>query len=103
MRIERVVLKDKTDAAVLGSNIGDIVIAEEDSAGSGLEQTADQIQCCGFAAAGRTEKTDQLAVWDFLGEIGHGDDIVFLLFAAVREGFGNVIKYNFHCDSPFVS
>ena len=76
MRIKGVVLENKSDASVFGGEIGNVVIAEEDSARSGFLQSAYHIKSCALAAARRAEKTDELAVRYFKGEIVYRDNLL---------------------------
>ena len=90
MRVEGIVLEDHADAPVLRGQIRDIFVAEEDLAAGGPLQAADQAQACGFTAAGRPQKTDQLAVGNFKIEIVDGDD-VFALADAVGKPFRQIL------------
>ena len=96
MGIQSIVLEHQTHTPMLGGELGDIIISEEDFAGGGSLQTAEQIQRSGFAAAGGTQKTDQFAIGDFKGEIIDGDHILPDIFITAGEFFGQILQYNFH-------
>ena len=100
MRIQGIVLKYETDAAVFGRNIGDIGFTEIDAALGRNFKTADQVECGGFAAAGRAEQSDELAVRDFKGQIACRNHVLFDLFIAVRKPLGQVFQSYLHMRLP---
>ena len=95
MRIEGVILKHQTHAAVFGRQTGHVVLAEEDVPAGGGLQTADQVERGALAAAGGAQQADQLPVGDLEGEIADGDDFLALL-AAAGELLGQMLQYDFH-------
>ena len=102
MRIQRVVLEDQTDAAVLRGQFSYIVVAEEDFSAGGLLQTADHVQRRALAAAGWTEQSDQLAIRDFKVEITYGDDFLVRFLVAAGKNLCQVLQDDFH-TLPFLS
>ena len=65
----------------------------------GLLQTADHIQGRTFTTAGGSQKTDQLAIRDFEGEIVNSNDFFSNLLIAAGEDFCQVLQYYFHTES----
>ena len=102
MRIQSIVLEDHADAAVLRRKLRHVIFSEKDLAAGRHFQAADQIQRSGFAAAGGSEKADQLAVRDLEIEIVHRDDDLALLVAA-REFLGQMLEYDLHRHAPSLS
>ena len=84
--IERVVLEDHGDVAVLrGDVVHELAVDIKFTLGD-LFQTGDHAERCGFAAAGRADEDDKLPVFDVQIELLDGDDallgdlkVVFLL------------------------
>lgn len=101
VRVERIVLEYDAHAALLGGQIGNIVLAEENLAGGGLQKTADQIERGGFAAARGAEQADQLAVRDFEGEVVDCGDFLRAGFGVAGKLLRQVIQYDFHVH-PFL-
>ncbi len=91
VRIKGIVLEYEADAAVLRRYVGDVVLPEIDASLGRRLETADEVKRCGFAAAGRTEQSDQLAVGDFKCQIARCDNVFLDLFVPVREPFGQML------------
>ena len=75
VRIERVVLEDHRQVAVLGIEIVDRAIAEQDLAGGDVDQPRDQVERRRLAAAGRTDQRHELAIVDLERNAIDGDDV----------------------------
>ena len=93
--IQGIVLKHQADAAVFGRKIGHVVVTEENPAGGGLLQTADQVQRGALAAAGRAQQADETSVRNLKAEITDGGDRV-TLFISTWKLLGQMVQYNFH-------
>ncbi|EGE55388.1 hypothetical protein RHECNPAF_930033 [Rhizobium etli CNPAF512] len=65
VRVERIGLEDNADIAGLARQVGDIAVAEEDASAGRPVNAADRKKRRRFAAAGRTEQRQHLAVADF--------------------------------------
>ena len=65
VRVQRVVLENHGDVAVLGRNVGDIAVADEDAAGVDVFQACEHAQGGGLATAGRTDQNEEFPVGDF--------------------------------------
>ena len=74
MRIKRIVLENKSHASVFGRKLGNVVVSEEDLSRCGLLKSAYHIKRGAFSAAGRSEKTDKLAVRYLKGKIVYRND-----------------------------
>ena len=98
--IQGIVLEHQADAPVLGGQLGDIVLTEEDLARGGLLQAGDHVQRGGLAAAGGAQKADQLAVGDLEGEIIDGNDFLTRLLVPAGEDFCQILQDNFHTKFP---
>ena len=96
MGIQGVILEHQPHAPVLRRQVGDVVVAEEDTAGGRLLQSGEQVQRGGLAAARRAEQTQQHAVGDLKGEVVHGDHVGGLLFVAAGELFRQILQRYFH-------
>ena len=88
VRIERVVLKNHRDVAVLRRDVVHARAVDVEVAARNVLETCDHAQSCGLAAAGRPDKNDELPVLDLHIEIRDGDH-------AARIGFGNALQ----CDT----
>ena len=64
MRVERVALEDHGDVAVLGRHIDNVDSADPKAAAGDVLQSRDHSQRGGFAAAGRPDEDQELAVLD---------------------------------------
>lgn len=80
MRKQRIGLEDHRDIALIGGQHGDILAADQDTAGGGMLQPRQHAQGRGLAAAGRAEQRDQRAGLDREREIVNGREIAELLF-----------------------
>jgi hypothetical protein len=87
VRIERVVLEDHGDVALLRGKVGDVAVADPDRAGSDLLETGHHPQHRRLPAARRPDQHEQLAVAYVEAEITRGD-------VAVRVGFVDVLQRN---------
>ena len=89
MRVERVVLEDHRNVAVLGGHVVHQLAVDVQLARADLLQTRHHAQRGGFAAARRADEDDELAVGNVEVEFLHGDHAlvgdlqVVLLLAAV--------------------
>ena len=72
--IERVVLEDHGDVAVLRGHVVHELAVDVQLALGDLLQTGDHAERCGFAAAGRADEDDEFLVLDVEVELLHGDD-----------------------------
>ena len=72
--IERVVLEDHGDVAVLRGDVVHELAVDVQLALGDLLQTGDHAERCGFAAAGRADEDDEFLVLDVEVELLHGDD-----------------------------
>ena len=75
VRVERVVLEDHRDVAVLGIDGGDVAVADPDASGVQRFQPGHHPQRGRLAASGRTDQNDELAVADFQIEAVQGGAI----------------------------
>ena len=69
VRVERVVLEDHRDVAVLRRNVGDVAVADEDVAVVDLFEAGEHAQRGGLAAAGGADEDEELAVGDLEVEL----------------------------------
>ena len=74
MRIERVVLEDHRDVAVLRLDVVHQLVADPQLTARDLLQTGDHAQGGGLTAAGGADEHDELLVGDLEVELLHGDD-----------------------------
>ena len=72
MRVERVVLEDHRDVAVLGGQVGDVAVADPDVAAVDLFEPGEHPQGGGLAAAGGADQHEELAVTDLDVELVDG-------------------------------
>ena len=102
MRVERVVLKDQSDAAVFGRKLSHIVVAEKYlSLRRGLKP-GDHVKSCALSASGGAEKTYKLAVRHFYREVIDRNDLFVRLFVPAREDLRYILQNDFHCP-PYLS
>src|SRR5665648_795053 len=64
VRVQRVVLEHHRDVPVLGLDVGDVAVADQDAAGVDVLQACEHPQGGGLAAAGRPDEDEELAVLD---------------------------------------
>jgi hypothetical protein len=64
VRVERVVLEDHRDVAVLGREVGDVAVTDPDLAAVDLFEAGEHAQGGGLAAAGGADEDEELAVLD---------------------------------------
>ena len=75
MRVERVVLEDHRDVAVLGLELVDPTAADADLAGADLLEPRDHPESGRFAAARRPDQNDELLVGDAEIDAGNRHDL----------------------------
>ena len=75
VRIERVVLENHRDVAILRSNVIDQTVADVELALRDLFKARDHAQGGGLTAAGRTDQNDELLILDVEAEVGNGSNI----------------------------
>ena len=75
VRVERVALEHHGDVAILGGDIVDDAVADEDAAVADLLKAGEQAQAGGFAAAGRADEDEEFLVGDGDAQVVDGDDI----------------------------
>jgi hypothetical protein len=71
VRVQRVVLEDHRDVAVLRGHIGDVAVADEDAALVDLFEAREHAQRGGLAAAGGPDQDEELAVGDLEVDLVH--------------------------------
>ena len=86
VRVERVVLEDHRDVAVLGGHVVDQLVADVELALADLLEPRDHAQGGGFAATGRADEDDELLVVDLEVEIAHGGHVAGIDLEDVAEG-----------------
>ena len=64
VRVERVVLEDHGDVTVLGLNVGDVAVTDEDTTGVDVLQAREHAQGGGLTAAGGANEYEELAIGD---------------------------------------
>ena len=64
VRVERVVLEDHRDVAVLRRHVGDVAVADEDVAVVDLFEAGEHAQGGGLATAGGADEDEEFAVFD---------------------------------------
>ena len=72
VRVEGVVLEDHGDVTVLRGNVGDVLIADEDTASVDVLQACEHTQGGGLAAAGGADQDEELAVSNIEAELVDG-------------------------------
>ena len=93
MRVERVVLEDHGDVAILRRIEIDHLVADADLAGGDILEAGHHAQQRRFAAAGRADQRDELAVLDV--------DIDAVQDLGVTEGFAQILDDDAgHADAP---
>ena len=78
MRIQSVVLENHRDIAILGGHIIDQLVADVQFAVGNLFQTGDHAQGGGLTATGRSDKNDELLVFDLQSKVrycGHAASV----------------------------
>ena len=75
VRIQRVVLENHRDIAVLRRNVVDQTVADVQLTFGNLFKTRDHAQRRGLAAAGRTDQNDKLLILDVQAEIGNSSNV----------------------------
>src|SRR5690606_28812070 len=96
VRVQRVVLEDHRDVAVLRRNVRDVAVADEDAARVDLFEAGEHAQGGRLSATGGTDQDEELAVTDLeveLVDCGPG--------AAGVEAGGFVVRYGRHCVCSF--
>ena len=96
VRVKRVVLEYETYASVLGSKLGDIILAEEDLSRSGLLETGDHVKSSTLTASGGAEKTDELTVGNLECEIIYRNNLFVGFLVTAGEDFCQILQYNLH-------
>ncbi|MCY1231144.1 hypothetical protein D9M72_435810 [compost metagenome] len=86
VRVERIVLKDHGNAAVLRMQVGNVAAADHHPARGWRFETRDHAQARRLAAARRAQQADELAVGDLEADVGHGDE--------GAEGLGDVLEFD---------
>ena len=69
VRVERVVLKDHGDVAVLRRDVGHVALADEDATLVDLLEPGEHAERCGLSAAGRADEDEELAIGDVQVEL----------------------------------
>ena len=82
VRVERIVLKDHGDVAILRRHVVDALVADENLAAGNLFEASDHAECGGFPASRGADEHDEFAVGDFYVEVPDGGD-VFAFVAGV--------------------
>ena len=75
VRIQRVVLENHRDIAVLRRNVVDQTVADVQLTFGNLFKTRDHAQRRGLTAAGRTDQNDKLLILDVQAEIGNSRNV----------------------------
>ena len=75
VRIERVVLEDHRDIAILRRHVVHQTVADVQFAFRNLFKTRDHTERRGLAAAGRTDQNDELLVLDIQAEVGNSGHV----------------------------
>ncbi|MPM84688.1 hypothetical protein SDC9_131761 [bioreactor metagenome] len=96
MRVERVVLEDHRDVAILGGNVVDETVADVKLTLGNLFQTGDHAQSCRFAAAGRPDENHKLFVRDVKRKLLHRHYVFVVDLLDVLE------RYTCHCVLGFI-
>ena len=96
VRVERVVLEHHRHVPVLGGQVGDVLVVDEDAPVIDLFEAREHAQGGGFAASGGANQNQELAVGDVEVQGVHGGLVI------ARVGPGGVIKtYGGHDDVVF--
>ena len=64
VRVQRVVLEDHRDVAVLRRNVGDVAVADQDAAVVDLFEAGEHAQRGGLSATGGADEDEEFAVGD---------------------------------------
>ena len=72
MRVERVVLEDHGDVAVLRRDVGHVALADEDAPLVDLLEAGEHAQGGGLSASGGADEDEELAVGDLEVELVDG-------------------------------
>jgi hypothetical protein len=72
VRVQRVVLEDHCDVAVLGGQVGDVTVADPDLAAVDLLEAGEHAQRGGLAASRGADEDEELAVLDVDVELVDG-------------------------------
>jgi hypothetical protein len=96
MGVQGIVLEYQTDTAVLGRQLGDVILTEEDLSSAGLLQAADHVKRRTLTASGGTEQTDELTVRDLEGKIIDRNNFSALLLVSRGEDLGEILQNDFH-------
>ncbi len=86
VRVERVVLEDHRDVAVLGMHVVDDAAGDGDGAAGDVLEAGDHAECGGLAAAGGADEDDELAVGDIEGDAFDRGEAVGVGFGQIGEG-----------------
>jgi hypothetical protein len=76
VRVQRVVLEDHGEVAVLWRDVSDVPLAEYDASFRDCLEPRDQPEERRLAAAGRADEHEELTVGDLEGDVVHGLDVV---------------------------
>lgn len=71
MRVEGVVLEHHRDVPVLGLDVGDVAVTDQDAAGVDVLQAGEHPQRGGLTATGGADEHEKLAVGDVQVEFVH--------------------------------
>ncbi len=98
VRVERVVLEDHREVAVLRAGLVDALAADGQIAGADVLQADDHPQQRGLPAAGRPDEDDELAVGDVQVDVVHRD-------GAVGIPLGDTLEHDFRhvLGQPFTA
>src|SRR5690606_24596141 len=89
VRVQRVVLEDHRDVAVLRGDVGDVAVADEDAALVDLFEAGEHAQRRGLTAAGGTDQDEEFAVSDLEIELVDGrSGTTWVQPRGVIEGYG---------------
>ena len=89
LRIERVVLEHHRDVPVLGIEVVDHAVADEDVAARHRDQPGDEVERRRLAAARRADQRHELAVLDGERDVVHGIDRPVVLDDVVEDDLGH--------------
>ena len=87
MRIERVVLENHCDVAVLRRDVVDDAVSDVDGSAADFLETGDHPERGGFAASGRTDEHHELPVFDFEVDVFDGEHAAIVHFADILEDY----------------
>ena len=89
--IQGVVLEHQPHAPVFRGQMGHVLAPKENLPGGGGLQAANHVKRGAFAAPGGAQKPHQLAIRNFIGKVGNGDDLAALLFVPIGKFLGQVL------------